>query len=382
MTATAVLAGHCRNCEAALGDPPGNYCPHCGQDTAGHAPSFLEFVHEFIGHYIALEGRLWRTLIKLFFLPGELTKEYLRGRKLRYVLPLRLYLTASFLFFLLVKVIGNGSSLTTSTINGKPATTEEALAHISQQIDDAKKDGDAASVAALEAVKRAAIVAKETKQKAAANGKAASAEEIIAKIGQQLDESPEKTSAVKAESATPLSAGKSGPSKTDTPSAPGKNTPKTKSIKSSACDEEGWLCDTVNRIKARYQNKNAEQIMHEVSARAVSFAPYAIFFMLPVYAALMQFVYVGRRMYYGEHFVFALHWHAFLFFLLLAESAAPASAKPILILLLAIYGFLAMHRVYRGRWWVTFLRYTTVSMLYMMLTGFVAVAVILGAVFF
>lgn len=97
---------NCRNC----GTPaPGKFCPECGQDTAPHPPSVGEFIHEFIGHYVAFEGKLWRTLMLLFFKPGQLTREYLAGRKQRYVLPLRLYLTISLLFFFLLAVLPNKS---------------------------------------------------------------------------------------------------------------------------------------------------------------------------------------------------------------------------------------------------------------------------------
>jgi hypothetical protein len=62
-------------------------------------------VHEFILHYFAAEGRLWRTLNALVLHPGRLTLEYLRGRKLAYVNPLRLYLTLSVLFFLALRLV-------------------------------------------------------------------------------------------------------------------------------------------------------------------------------------------------------------------------------------------------------------------------------------
>jgi hypothetical protein len=91
----------CRNCGASA---PDLYCPHCGQATKGHRPSFWEFIHEFLLHYFAAEGKLWRTLDALVLHPGRLTLEYLRGRKLSYVLPLRLYLTVSVVFFLLLKI--------------------------------------------------------------------------------------------------------------------------------------------------------------------------------------------------------------------------------------------------------------------------------------
>ena len=92
---------HCRNCGAHA---PEEFCPRCGQETSEHLPSAWEFVHEFVLHYFAAEGRLWRTLGALVLHPGRLTVEYLKGRKFAYVLPLRLYLTISVVFFLIFKL--------------------------------------------------------------------------------------------------------------------------------------------------------------------------------------------------------------------------------------------------------------------------------------
>ena len=92
--------GHCHNCGAAVS---GNFCAACGQETALHVASAREFLHEFIGHYVALEGKLWKTLALLIFRPGMLTAEYIAGRRARYVQPLRIYLTLSILFFALLK---------------------------------------------------------------------------------------------------------------------------------------------------------------------------------------------------------------------------------------------------------------------------------------
>ncbi|MGM9486540.1 DUF3667 domain-containing protein [Ideonella sp. YS5] len=85
----------CRNCGAPLPHPRPNYCGHCGQETHLKPPTVGEFLQQFGGSYIAMEGALWRTLLLLLFRPGRLTKEYFAGRKRRYVLPLRLYLTIS-----------------------------------------------------------------------------------------------------------------------------------------------------------------------------------------------------------------------------------------------------------------------------------------------
>lgn len=107
MTAHAIDAPQharfCRNCDAAIS---GNYCHQCGQATHLHVPSAREFLHEFIAHYVALEGKLWRSLKLLLFKPGFLSREYIEGRRVRYIEPLRLYLSFSIIFFALFKIGG------------------------------------------------------------------------------------------------------------------------------------------------------------------------------------------------------------------------------------------------------------------------------------
>ena len=95
----------CKNCGAATS---GNFCHQCGQATHLHVPSAFEFLHEFVGHYVALEGKLWKSLKLLLFKPGFLTREYIEGRRVRYLEPLRLYLTFSIIFFALFKLGGLG----------------------------------------------------------------------------------------------------------------------------------------------------------------------------------------------------------------------------------------------------------------------------------
>ena len=101
----AAAPRHSLNCRNCGGSAPERFCPRCGQETTEHLPSAREFLHEFVLHYFAAEGRLWRTLRALLFHPGRLTVEYLRGRRLAYVLPLRLYLTVSVVFFLALRIV-------------------------------------------------------------------------------------------------------------------------------------------------------------------------------------------------------------------------------------------------------------------------------------
>jgi len=86
----------CRNCGATVVDA---FCAHCGQETALRLPTLREFVREAAGRYVAFDGRFWRTMRSLLIRPGFLTREYLAGRRRRYIRPARLYLFSTLIFF-------------------------------------------------------------------------------------------------------------------------------------------------------------------------------------------------------------------------------------------------------------------------------------------
>lgn len=125
MTTEALLEhdhAACKNCGTAT---RGNYCHQCGQPAHVHVPSAREFLHEFLGHYVALEGKLWKSLALLLFKPGFLSREYIEGRRVRYLEPLRLYLSFSIIFFALVKF--SGAELFDPEINiERPAASAQA----------------------------------------------------------------------------------------------------------------------------------------------------------------------------------------------------------------------------------------------------------------
>jgi Protein of unknown function (DUF3667) len=110
-------ASDCPNCGAAVS---GNYCHECGQETVLHPPSTREFLHEFIGHYVALEGKLLQTMKLLLFKPGQLSLEYMQGRRVRYIQPLRVYLTFSLIFFAVIKFMGEDHHFGGVNLKGAP----------------------------------------------------------------------------------------------------------------------------------------------------------------------------------------------------------------------------------------------------------------------
>ncbi len=94
-------AGSCHDCDAPVNS---KYCGECGQSSHVHVASAGEFIHHFIGHFVAAEGKLWRTFADLLLRPGQLTVDFIRGRRTRHIDPLRLLLTVSLLVFATLKL--------------------------------------------------------------------------------------------------------------------------------------------------------------------------------------------------------------------------------------------------------------------------------------
>ena len=99
----------CPNCGS---DGVANYCASCGQRAGNLHTPIGAFVREALDGLLSFDSRVWRTLIVLLYRPGELTLEYWRGRRARYVAPLRLYLFVSFFTFLFLAFVAPRASST------------------------------------------------------------------------------------------------------------------------------------------------------------------------------------------------------------------------------------------------------------------------------
>jgi len=89
----------CRNCSVPL---HGRYCHGCGQKASHSEVTVRELLHEAFHEFAHVDNsKIVQTLKLLLFKPGELTAEFFRGRRARYIAPIRLYLVCSLLFFAL-----------------------------------------------------------------------------------------------------------------------------------------------------------------------------------------------------------------------------------------------------------------------------------------
>lgn len=92
----------CLNCNHVVA---GRFCPNCGQENTESRKTFHHlFIHFFedLTHY---ENAFWKTIKNLLLRPASLTKEYLSGKRLSYLAPVRLYIFISFVTFFLISLL-------------------------------------------------------------------------------------------------------------------------------------------------------------------------------------------------------------------------------------------------------------------------------------
>lgn len=294
---------YCGNCGAAT---CGSYCQYCGQETILHVPSAREFMHEFVAHYVALEGKLWKSLGLLLFKPGRLTRDYIEGRRKRYVEPLRLYLTFSIIFFALFKL--SGIEVAQSGAPAQPAGVEASAPAQPARVE--------ASTPALESARPASVV------EPAATAQPADGDKALS-LGDDAD------------------------------------------IRQFLASVHPALVGKVER----FDKLSGEEQGDALKRAFFSYAPYAIFLLMPLFALLLKLLYLGSGRRYGEHLLFALHSNAFAFLMLSVWMIVPENVpflRAALVVWLAFYLPTAMRRVYGGSRRVTALRWLVLMSLHML----------------
>lgn len=106
----------CLNCNHVVEK---RFCGNCGQENIDTRKTFHHlFIHFFedLTHY---ENAFWKTIRNLLFKPASLTKEYLSGKRMSYLAPVRLYIFISFITFLLIALIPSGGFVQETTSTGE-----------------------------------------------------------------------------------------------------------------------------------------------------------------------------------------------------------------------------------------------------------------------
>jgi len=90
------IGAPCPNCRTALAGP---WCYACGQRGEAYDRSIWRLAAEALEGLTDFDGRIWKTLPRLVFRPGKLTREYLDGHRAAQVPPFRIFLVVLLLVF-------------------------------------------------------------------------------------------------------------------------------------------------------------------------------------------------------------------------------------------------------------------------------------------
>jgi hypothetical protein len=123
----AVKEHQCANCGTVGCD---TFCAHCGQKHP--RPGDLSFANAWrhvVDEVLNFDGRIFDTIKLLFTRPGQLTLDYLEGRRARHVHPLRLFLIFSALYFF-IEGPGYSEMIAFNAVRNLPAAEPAGLAFI------------------------------------------------------------------------------------------------------------------------------------------------------------------------------------------------------------------------------------------------------------
>lgn len=350
------IAEPCLNC----GDTtPGRYCRACGQRKGEVRVSMRRLIADVLEDQLSINSALPRTLAALFLKPGKLTSEYARGRIAAYIAPFRLYLVASLLFFLVASVASRLGLDDEITING----------------------GDSPPAAADTATVPGLPVEAGTLTDAA-----------VDPTGLQTDPVP-AGSTIPDPAATEAAAEEAGPAQDDD-EAEAEQRRRPIGIVITDGDLEGdsidWsqvvntgipVLDTLIAGRAqRLSGMKPREAVRELLGSFLGYAPTAMFVLLPVFAVLLKILYFRSRRYYVEHFVFALHFHAFAFLIFVVIIVLPDVMRPELLLLwLFVYLPIALKRVYGQGFFKTFAKWVVLATVYNIIMIFGIFATLVAA---
>ncbi|HJW37483.1 MAG TPA: DUF3667 domain-containing protein [Candidatus Udaeobacter sp.] len=316
----------CENCSAQL---TGHYCAQCGQAAIDYRRSFRHVVADVLDSFLNWDSKFFTTIALLILKPWRLTNEFLAGKRVRYVNPLRLYLLASILFFFAVNYGAKDLRLQPGKLSPKDRAELEA--------DLKKGDLPPAAREQLEAL---------------------------------LLESPSPSSSPQNTSPSPA---------TSVPSpSPHAGTDNQRQEYGKISERPFVVFDEAKSttpferwIEARAKEKMGEHgtKMGLFITTLFSNLPYMMLCCIPLFAFVLKILYIRRHIFYIDHLIYALHIHTFAYIgimlIVLAtiglNRAAPGPIAGWTIALLWIAFvmqiFLSIRRVYRQGWFISFFKF-------------------------
>jgi hypothetical protein len=341
---------HCENCGAEL---QGHWCAQCGQPAIEYRRSFRHVVADLLNEFLNWDSKFFTTIALLILKPWRLTNEFLAGKRVRYVNPLRLYLLASILFFFAVNYGAKGIRIDPTKF------PEEKRAEVAAAIAD--KRGE------IEAKLRKENLTPEQRQK-------------VQKALDYLTKPSATTTPTTEETGLPTPAPSASPTAGSHQQSYGPVADRPFVVFDNAKSTtpfERW-------IEGRAKEKMGEHgtKMGLFISTLFSNLPYMMLCCIPLFALVLKLLYIRGRIFYIDHLIYALHIHSFFYagimLIVLATIGVtrfgPGAIAGWLIALLWIAFvtqiFLSIRYVYRQGWFFSIFKFIFGGFVYLMVLLF------------
>jgi len=271
----------CLNCNAEL---HGLYCHVCGQENIEPKQSAWHLVTHFFYDITHFDGKFFTTLKDLLIRPGFLSREYIAGRRVSYLHPIRMYIFTSAIFFIIFFSIYDVKRLTESSnikvnVKGMDDAKRQALSNAKSKEDSLAIEKAFSSVQNLPAAfAKDSPLTKKTEDPVVAIGGSGRQYKSL----QQYD-----------------SVQKGLPPNL----------------------RDGWFAKLIMHkqieINIKYKDNRKGFLQDWITTFFHSF-PKLLFISLPIFALSLRLIYVRRKeFYYADHGIFTIHIYIYSFIALL-----------------------------------------------------------------
>jgi hypothetical protein len=396
---------HCENCGAPL---TGEFCPECGQHAIDYRRSIFRVLLDAADSFLNWDTKFLHSMNQLLIRPWQLTNDFNAGRRARYVHPLRLYLIASIVFFLLARAI-DWESQSPIQLTGEDRT--ELAASLAKMVSNdsplsAEQRAQVETARTKLAEAQGALTREEHDElkktfrayiKSSVVRKQISAEER-AKMAMMMARLPRMPNVVAPEVPGPVVPTPS----TDSaiiPVPPMPPMPPMRPVIATPTpdgkDNFHFTFGPPNQKKSPFAiwlEKQVKEKIGEDGARAKLFLetlrsniPAMMLCCIPLFAFILKVLYIQKGRFYVEHLVYALHIHAFLYVGVIITSLAVMGANrtvpvlsgwitAIMTIAIVVQIFLSIRRVYRQNWFMTLIKFCFGGLVYFVILIFAVAA--------
>lgn len=300
----------CLNCNAELN---GRYCHICGQENIEPKETVWSLVSHFFYDITHFDGKFFSTTRYLVTKPGFLPAEYIKGRRARYLHPIRMYVFSSAIFFLIFFMLFKPKEL----VKGDWAGIDRKIKDSAVQLDmtreillktAARTKADSADIIKTMEEAKQAVIATNERRKAVRDSIRAAKKAAGKKPNVAIDLDDNK------------------PERTVNWFDPDNDFKTVEAYDSAqqalpADQRDGWWQRKVKHrnieLNNRYEGKEKE-FVQDLLDKFMHMFPYLLFISLPLYALFMKLLYFRhKQFFYVEHGIFFIYLYIFTFIFLL-----------------------------------------------------------------